>query len=369
MSLNSTKVAPAPSETSNFFPLEVADVHFDTADSLLVTFSVPCALKPKFSFEPGQHLILRATIDGTEVRRPYSICSAVQDGTLRIAIKRAQSGLFSHWAFTHLKPGAMVEAMPPSGRFGVPLSGADRHNYVAFAAGSGITPIFSIIKSTLIAEPESQFTLFYCNRSTSSVMLRNELGDLKDRFVNRLSVLHILTRERQESDLLNGRIDYQKCRDLLKRWVAAGNIDNAFICGPGSMREEVKAALLSEGLPDAKIRVELFAAPKNGARVDHAPAPEQQCAVTIILDGVEHRFTMPKGSESILKAGLHHGLELRHGCQGGVCASCRAHLRTGQVEMHAHYGLEDYEIDRGFILTCQSYPRTDELVVDYDRIH
>jgi ring-1,2-phenylacetyl-CoA epoxidase subunit PaaE len=198
MSLNPMKVAPAVSETSNFFPLEVADVHFDTADSLLVTFAVPDALKLRFSFEPGQHLILRTTIDGTEVRRPYSICSAVQDDTLRIAIKRAQRGLFSNWAFTHLKPGATVEVMPPSGRFGVPLSGTDRHNYVAFAAGSGITPIFSIIKSTLIAEPASQFTLFYCNRSTSSVMLRNELGDLKDRFVNRFSVLHILTRERQD---------------------------------------------------------------------------------------------------------------------------------------------------------------------------
>jgi ring-1,2-phenylacetyl-CoA epoxidase subunit PaaE len=369
MSLNPTKVAPEGCSTSSFFPLEVADVHFDTADSLLVTFAVPDALKPRFSFEPGQHLILRAIIDGTEVRRPYSICSAVQDAKLRIAIKRAQRGLFSNWAFTHLKPGAILEVMPPSGRFGVPLSDTERHNYVAFAAGSGITPIFSIIKSTLIAEPESQFTLFYGNRSTSSVMLRNELGDLKDRFVNRFSLVHILTRERQESDLLNGRIDYPKCRDLLKRWVPGGNIDNAFICGPGSMREEVRAALQSVGLPEAKIRVELFAAPKNGAHVDHVPAPEQQCTVTIILDGIEHRFSMPRDAESVLKAGLRHGLELRYGCQGGVCASCRAHLRTGQVEMHAHYGLEDYEIDRGFILTCQSYPRTDDLVVDYDRIH
>jgi ring-1,2-phenylacetyl-CoA epoxidase subunit PaaE len=182
-------------------------------------------------------------------------------------------------------------------------------------------------------------------------------------------VLHLLTRERQESDLLNGRIDYPKCRDLLKRWVSVGNIDNAFICGPASMREDVRAALLSEGLPVAKIRLEFFAAPKDGARVERAPAPEQQCAVTIILDAREHRFTMPKDAESILKTGLRHGLELRYGCQGGVCASCRAHLRTGQVEMHAHYGLEDYEIDRGFILTCQSYPRSNELVVDFDRIH
>jgi ring-1,2-phenylacetyl-CoA epoxidase subunit PaaE len=369
MSLNPTTVATAGSPTSNFFPLEVADVRLDTADALLVTFAVPDLLKPKFSFEAGQHLILRANINGTEVRRPYSICCAVQDGALRIAIKRAPSGLFSNWAFTHLKPGVVVEMMPPTGRFGVPLSATERHNYVAFAAGSGITPIFSIIKSTLAAEPESQFTLFYGNRSTGSVMLRNELGDLKDRFLNRFSLVHILTRERQESDLLYGRIDYRKCRDLLKRWVSAGNIDNAFICGPGSMREEVKAALRSEGLPDAKIRIELFAAPKDGARIDHVSAPEEQCAVTIILDGIEHQFTMPRDAESVLKAGLRHGLELRYGCQGGVCASCRAHLRTGQVEMHAHYGLESYEIDRGFILTCQSYPRANELVVDFDRIH
>jgi ring-1,2-phenylacetyl-CoA epoxidase subunit PaaE len=362
-------VTTATSRAGNFFPLEVAELCLDTSDSLLVTFAVPDALKTKFSFEPGQHLILRANINENEVRRPYSICSAVQDGALRIAIKRAPNGLFSNWAFTHLKPGAIVEIMPPCGRFGVPLSATARHKYVAFAAGSGITPIFSIIKSTLIAEPESQFTLFYGNRSTSSVMLRNDLGDLKDRFVNRFIVVHILSRERQESDLLCGRIDYTKCRDLLKRWVSAGNIDNAFICGPESMREEVRAALLSEGLPDAKIRVELFAAPKNGARIEHLPEPEQQCTVTMILDGVEHRFTMPRDSESVLKAGLRHGLELRYGCQGGVCASCRAHLRTGQVEMHAHYGLEDYEIDRGFILTCQSYPRTNELVVDFDRIH
>ena len=369
MSLNSTSVTAAATRTSNFFPLDVAELRLDTPDSLLVTFAVPDALKPKFSFEAGQHLILRANINGTEVRRPYSICSAVQDNALRIAIKRAPCGLFSNWAFTQLKPGAIVEIMPPSGHFGVPLSASERHNYVAFAAGSGITPIFSIIKSTLIAEPESQFTLFYGNRSTSSVMLRNDLGDLKDRFVNRFSVVHVLSRERQESDLLCGRIDSTKCRDLLKRWVPAGNIHNVFICGPDSMREGVKAALRSLGLPDAKIRVELFAAPKNGARIEPVAGPEQRCAVTIILDGVEHRFTMPRDAESVLKAGLRHGLELRYGCQGGVCASCRAHLRAGQVEMHAHYGLEDYEIDRGFILTCQSYPRTNELVVDFDRIH
>jgi ring-1,2-phenylacetyl-CoA epoxidase subunit PaaE len=369
MSLNSTNIAAPAVPASKFFSLEVQDVRLDTADALLVTFSVPETIRPAFRFEPGQHLILRTVINGAQVRRPYSICAAIQDGALRIAIKRASTGLFSNWAFDHLKPGMVIDALPPTGHFGLPLSTERRHNYLAFAAGSGITPVFSIIKSTLIAEPETQFTLFYGNQSTGSVMLRNELADLKDRFVSRFTLVHVLSRERQESDLLYGRIDQTKCRGLLKHWLVTRDIDSAFICGPGTMLEEVRSALLSEGLTDTKIRSELFTAPKNGAQFVPAPVAEQQCNVTAILDGVEHKFTMSKGSESVLKAGLRHGIDLRYGCQGGVCSSCRAHLRSGQVDMHAHYGLEDYEIERGFILTCQSFPRTNELVVDFDRIH
>lgn len=369
MSLNSTNI-PIPAVPANkFFSLKVQNVCLDTADALLVTFSLPEVLRPAFRFEPGQHLILRTVISGTQVRRPYSICAAVQDEFLRVGIKRSPTGLFSIWAFEHLKPGSVIDVMPPTGRFGLPLSRERRHNYVAFAAGSGITPIFSIIKSTLIAEPETQFTLFYGNQSTGSVMLRNELADLKDRFVSRFALVHVLSRERQESDLLYGRIDHRKCRDLLKRWLAIEDIDNAFICGPGTMLEEVRSALIAEGLTDTKIRSELFIASKNGAHLSPTSVVDEQCNVTAILDGIEHKFTMSKGSESVLKAGLRHGIDLRYGCQGGVCASCRAHLRSGQVDMHAHYGLEDYEIERGFILTCQSFPRTNELVVDFDRIH
>jgi ring-1,2-phenylacetyl-CoA epoxidase subunit PaaE len=369
MSLNSTLGMAAVSPANRFFPLEIANVRADTPDALLVTLAVPDELQPAFRFEPGQHLILRATIEGSEVRRPYSICSAVQDDVLRIAIKRAPAGLFSNWAFDHLKAGTRVEVLPPSGRFGIPLSREQPHQYVAFAAGSGITPIFSIIKSTLLAERESQFTLFYGNRSSSSVMLRNELSDLKDRFLDRFTLVHILTRERQESDLLCGRIDGAKCHDLLKRWVSIAEVDTAFLCGPGSMIEEIKSALMADGVPASKIRSELFNAPRNGAPVAHVSTGAEQCMVTVVLDGIEHKFTMQKGVECVLKAGLRHGIDLRYGCQGGVCASCRAHLRSGQVDMDAHYGLEDYEIDQGFILTCQSYPRSNELVVDFDRIH
>jgi ring-1,2-phenylacetyl-CoA epoxidase subunit PaaE len=369
MSLNSTNVASAISSANQFFPLEVENARLDTPDALLVTFLVPEIHGPVFRFQPGQHLVLRTVIGGTQVRRPYSICSAIQDDALRIAIKRAPTGLFSKWAFDYLKPGTVIDVMPPTGRFGLPLSAGQRHNYVAFAAGSGITPVFSIIKSTLMAEAETEFTLFYGNQSSASVMLRNELSDLKDRFVRRFTLVHVLSRERQDSDLLHGRIDRTKCSDLVKRWLAIGDIDNAFICGPGTMLEDVRSALRSEGLAETKIRSELFAAPKNGTLITSIPATESHCDVTVILDGIEHKFTMPKGSESVLKAGLRQGIDLRYGCQGGVCASCRAHLRAGQVEMHAHYGLEDYEIDRGFILTCQSFPRTNELVVDFDRIH
>ena len=371
MSLSVTNVTPARVSAANkFFSLAIRDVRLDTPDALLVTFEVPEQLKPVFRFEPGQHLTLRATIDGAEVRRTYSICAAVQDDILRIAIKRTPLGLFSNWAFLTLNPGTILEAMPPAGHFGVPLSLENAKNYVAFAAGSGITPIYSILKSTLIAEPNSRFTLFYGNRATGSILLRNELGDLKDRFLDRFTLLHILTHERQESELLYGRIDHAKCFQLLDHWAPAKEADVVFLCGPKLMMAEITAALKLAGIAEQQIRTELFTAgPKNHPNGNHPVAPTETCSVTVILDGAEHKFTMAKRAESVLKAGLNHGLDLRYGCQGGVCSSCRAHLRSGQVDMDANYALEDYEIARGFILTCQSYPRTDELVIDFDQIH
>src|SRR5260370_10213978 len=289
MSLNSTNIAAPAVPASKFFSLEVQDVRLDTADALLVTFSVPEAIRPAFRFEPGQHLILRTVINGAQIRRPYSICAAIQDGALRLAIKRASTGLFSNWAFDHLKPGMVIDALPPTGRFGLPLSTERRHNYLAFAAGSGITPIFSIIKSTLIAEPETQFTLFYGNQSTGSVMLRTELADLKDLFVSRFTLVHVLSRERQESDLLYGRISHTTSRDLLKHSLAIHHIDSAFICGPGTMVEEVRSALLSEGLTDTKIRSELFTAPKNGRQFVPTPLPEHPWHVTSFLGCMDRK--------------------------------------------------------------------------------
>jgi ring-1,2-phenylacetyl-CoA epoxidase subunit PaaE len=369
MSLVTTSAAGAHGiSTNQFFPLAVKDVRWDTAEALLVTFDLPQTLKTVFRFEAGQYLTVRTNIAGAEVRRSYSICAAVQDDVLRVAIKRAPCGLFSNWAFAQLRPGTILEVMPPAGRFGRSLSAIG--SFVAFAAGSGITPVYSVIKSVLQGDSETQFTLFYGNRTTGAIMLRNELADLKDRFVDRFTLVHILSQERQDSDLLCGRIDGLRCRQLLRHWVSTADVDTAFISGPGSMMTEIKSGLLAAGFLENQIRIERFTSGTTRPRTEASapPAPEL-CHVAAILDGNEHHFRMAKRGESILKAGLRHGIDLRYGCQGGVCASCRAHLRSGEVEMEANWALEDYEIARGFILTCQSYPRTDEVVIDFDRVH
>jgi ring-1,2-phenylacetyl-CoA epoxidase subunit PaaE len=369
MSLITTSAAETQGTSANqFFPLAVNDVRLETAEALLVTFDLPEALKAIFRFEPGQYLAVRTNIAGAEVRRSYSICAAVQDGLLRIAIKRASCGLFSNWAFAHLRSGTVLEVMPPAGRFGRSLS--PNRSFIAFAAGSGITPVYSVIKSLLQGDPEARFTLFYGNRTTGAIMLRNELADLKDRFIDRFTLVYILSQERQDSDLLCGRIDRSRCRELLRHWVCTADIDTAFVSGPGSMASDVKSALLAAGFAEGQIRIERFTSGKIRQGNDTSAPPAQElCQVALILDGNEHHFQMAKRGESILKAGLHHGIDLRYGCQGGVCASCRAHLRSGEVEMEANYALEVYEIARGFILTCQSYPRTDEVVIDFDKMH
>ena len=366
MPLSETDVPAA----KGFFQLRVRNARPETRDAIVVEFDVPPTLEKQFAFAPGQHLTLRKELDGKEIRRTYSICAAAQDKVLRIAIKRMPDGIFSNWANDHLTIGDYLEVMPPAGNFGVSLSPEHQRIYVAFAAGSGITPIFSIVKSTLLAEPPSRFTLFYGNRASGTVMFREELADLKDQFLGRFNLVHILTRERQETELLNGRITGEKAHQLLEHWFGNRRIDVAFLSGPGTLIREVAEVLKLRGLADAQVRCELFVSgpgkptPKISTR-----AEEKMCEVTVVLDGAERRFSMPRGTESILHAGLRHGIDLRYGCQGGVCSSCRGHLRTGEVEMDAHYALEDYEVAQGFILTCQSYPLTDQVTVDFDRVH
>ena len=355
---------------SKFYPLSVAAVRNDTRDTIAVTFNVPAELEENFRYQQGQHLTLRALINGEDVRRSYSICSAVQDKMLRVAIKRCASGLFSSWANDTLKPGATIEVMPPMGHFNVPLDAANARNYVAFAAGSGITPILSIIKTTLLTEPGSRFTLFYGNRASSAVIFKEELTDLKDVYMERLQLAYVMSREQQDIELFNGRITKEKTEQLLRHWIRVEDIDVAFICGPEDMMHGVSNALQEAGMPKQNIKIELFAAsvPKHQhkPRLASVEAPHET-AVTVIIDGNHTSFTMDKDKESILDAGLRAGIDMRYSCKAGVCSTCRCKLVEGKVEMDVNYALEDYEVARGFVLSCQSFPVTDKVVVDFDQ--
>jgi len=354
---------------SKFYPLTVSKVKHETRDAIAVTFDVPPELKDTFAYRQGQYLTLRTTIDGEDVRRSYSICSAVQDAQLRVAIKRCSGGLFSGWANDSLQPGATLDVMPPSGNFNVPLDATSSRHYLAFAAGSGITPILSIVKTTLQAEPESRFTIVYGNRASSSVIFRDELTDLKDQYMGRLRLVYVMSREQQDIELFNGRITEDKCKQFLRHWIDIKDIDVAFICGPEDMMHGVSRALQEAGLPKERIRIELFAA--SAPARERKPRGVESAArnlteVTVIMDGSAASFTMDKDKESLLDAGLRAGLDMRYSCKGGVCSTCRCKVLDGEVEMDVNYALEDYEVARGFVLSCQSFPVTDKVVVDFD---
>ena len=357
---------------SKFQALTVAGVTNETRDTIAVTFAVPDALRESFRFTQGQHLTLRAMIGNEDVRRSYSICSAVQDDALRVAIKRVPGGAFSTWANDTLRAGAVIDVMPPMGHFNVPLSADHEKHYLAFAAGSGITPMLSIIKTTLIAEPHSQFTLFYGNRASSSVIFKSELAELKDVYMGRFQLVYVMSREQQDIDLFNGRITKEKCAQFFAHWIDLADIDQAFICGPEQMMHDVSQALQDNGLSREKIKIELFAAsvPKRA----HAPslqpvAGNHACEVTLIIDGAHVSFTMEKDKESVLDAALKQGIDMRYACKAGVCSTCRCKVVDGKVDMDANYALEDYEVARGFALSCQSFPVSDTLVMDFDQDH
>jgi len=355
---------------SKFHPLTVAKIERETRDAVAITFAVPANLADAFRFAAGQHLTLRADIAGQDVRRSYSICSAAQDGVLRIAVKRNPGGVFSEWANEALKVGDVLDVMPPLGHFNVPLAPGQRRHYAGFAAGSGITPLLSLIKTTLAAEPLSEFTLFYGNRASGTVMFKEELAALKDAYLTRFNLVHVLSREAQDIELLHGRIDRSKADALLAHWLDLAGVDNVFVCGPDGMMRAVADALKGRGFPEAKVRIERFATsiPRHEHKPGKAPEPgHTECEVTVVLDGATRTFTLRKGKESILEAGLKAGVELPYSCKGGVCSTCRAKLTAGEVDMDVNFALEDYEVARGFVLTCQSYPVTDKVCVDYDQ--
>lgn len=351
----------------SFHPLRIAEARADTRDALVIGFELPPNVRDAFrGFRPGQFLTLRTMLDGEELRRNYSICSAPHEGQLRVAIKRVHGGRFSEWAHAALRLGAVIDVALPDGRFVVPEGARD---VLAFAAGSGITPILSIVKHLLGTEPAARVSLVYGNRSTSSVMFRDELAGLKDQYLSRFTLLHVLSREPQDIDLLHGRLDRERVRALLRQWLPLAGVDAALACGPQPMMEAVRDVLREVGLAPERIRTELFAlagVPKS-ARIELARADEH-CEVSLVMDGSTRRFSMPRdGSLSLLDAALGAGIDVRHSCKSGVCATCRCKLARGEIDMDAAHALEDYEVARGFRLACQSYPASAAVTVDFDQ--
>lgn len=354
---------------TKFYPLIVDEVRKETIDCSSVSFRIPSELEDEFKFVQGQYLTLRTYIDGEEVRRSYSLCTSPLDGELRVAIKQVPGGLFSTFANTVLKPGDSLEVMPPMGNFFSELNPDNKNNYVAFAAGSGITPILSILKTVLEVEPESTFTLFYGNKYASSVIFKEEIEGLKNRFLDRVRVFHFFSREVPDIDLFHGRLGREKCEDLFRGIFNPLAIDEYFLCGPEEMIFSVKEALELAGVEGKKIHFELFTSPngkKKRVREVKAENAEKVCEVFIKDGGNSFAFNLPFDTESILDAALSRGADLPFACKGGVCCTCKAKITEGEVEMEVNYALEPEEVEAGFVLTCQSYPKTTRVVVDYD---
>jgi ring-1,2-phenylacetyl-CoA epoxidase subunit PaaE len=354
---------------SQFHSLRVASLTCETRDAVLVTFDIPEEQRAAFCFTPGQNLTLRAHFGGEEIRRSYSICSAPFEEKVSIAIKRVQDGLFSTWANKELRPGHRIECMCPSGSFGAPIKPELARHHVAFVAGSGITPVISILKTVLREEKQSRFTLVYGNRSSSSVLFKEELENLKDRYLDRFRLVFILSREQQDIDLFNGRIDRAKADQMFKHWIDPADIDIAYICGPQTMMEDVQVSLVDHGVPSGSIKRESFGIASRTARklIASETVSDQACAVKVIQDGRKREFVIQKNQKSVLDQALTQGIDLPYSCKGGVCSTCRCKLTTGEVEMDVNFALEDYEVARGFILACQSYPISNELVLDFDQ--
>lgn len=358
-----------------FHPLMIQRVSPEAGGAVAVTFAVPEELRETFRFEPGQYLTLRARLDGEELRRNYSICSPrsryERRGELEIGIKPVAGGRFSNWAVQSLHPGQVLEVMPPQGRFTVQRPRALHR--VGFAAGSGITPILSIVASTLEEQPHSKFTLVYGNRRTASIMFNEALQDLKDRYPDRFTMIHVLSRQAQEVDLLQGRLDEAKVRAIMDALLPPASMDEVFICGPEAMIQATERALLAAGVPPTRIHSERFTtdpaqAAKVQADVDAAEARRAAHAAAqaiVVLDGKQHEVPLGAG-EAVLDAALEAGLDLPYSCKGGVCSTCRAKVLEGRVTMERNFGLTDAEVAAGFVLTCQARACTPKLVLSFD---
>jgi len=354
----------------HFYPLRIKKINKETDQCVSVEFEMPGSLSNAFQFKQGQSLTMRANLAGEEVRRTYSLCSSPLDKKWKVAIKKVEGGLFSSFANENLKEGDELDVMEPVGKFYTELNPTNKKNYLAFAAGSGITPVISIIKTTLRTELQSNFTLVFGNRSRSSIIFFEELEGLKNKFIDRFSFINILSRERTETPINFGRIDIGKLTEL-EKLIDYKKMDEIFICGPEEMIFCVKNFLEQKEIPAKKIHFELFTTSgqkKSEIRnlkseIEAGPASK----ITVKVDGRSFDFDLSFNSDTtILDAALKQGADLPFACKGGMCCTCKAKLVAGEVEMDVHWGLEHEEVEQGYILTCQSHPKTEAVVVDFD---
>jgi ring-1,2-phenylacetyl-CoA epoxidase subunit PaaE len=355
-----------------FHPLRVRSVQPDTAEAVIVSFDVPEDLRPVFGFTQGQYLTLRKEIEGQDLRRSYSICAGIDDGELRVGVRKVAGGVFSNWINEKLQPGDTISVMAPQGRFFVPIEREAHRHHLGIAGGSGITPILSIMKTVLAREPGSRFTLIYGNRRLRSTMFKEELEDLKDRYMSRLVIHHVFSDEHTDTDINMGIMDRQKIAEFLRGLVPAASIDHAYVCGPFQMNDEAEAALREAGVPEGRIHIERFGIAQKGAAhvgaVMHKPRPGDAATahITIIRDGLKREVAFSREQASILDAASDAGLEVPFSCTSGVCGTCRAKLVEGQVRMERNFALDKGEVAAGFILTCQAHPTTERVVLSFD---
>ncbi|CAN5284420.1 phenylacetate-CoA oxygenase/reductase subunit PaaK [soil metagenome] len=353
----------------HFHPLSVRDVQPDTDEAVVVSFDVPADLSAAFAFKQGQYLTLRQTVGGEDLRRSYSICAGVDDGELRVGVRKVEGGVFSSWVNSSLKPGDVIEVYPPQGRF-FNLPASQGRHYLGIAGGSGITPILSIMKSVLAREPDSRFTLIYGNRRPASTMFKEEIEDLKNQYLTRVALHLVFSRETMDSPLLGGRLDQAKLADFLRVLVPPASIDAAFVCGPFEMNDEAEAALLAAGVPEDKIHIERFGTVEmqTGRPAPHEvkPGDADSARIVVIRDGVSREIEFAKTDPSILDAAARAGMDVPFSCKSGVCSTCRCKLLEGEVRMDKNFALDKAELAAGFILSCQAHALTPRVVISFD---
>ncbi|MDO1499664.1 FAD-binding oxidoreductase [Winogradskyella maritima] len=355
---------------TDFHKLIVEDIYKETEDTSVVTFSVPDELQNDFSFRQGQHLTLKTEIDGEDVRRSYSLCSSPIDSKWQVAVKQIPGGKFSTYINNEVVKGQTLEVMAPNGAFGVECSPSEAKNYLFFAAGSGITPVLSMIKTHLAKEPNATCKLFYVNKTAKSIIFKEELEQLRNTYFGRLEIYYFLTKERRDIELFNGRFDDEKMEVLTKTFIDIPDTNDVFLCGPEQMVKYVSQYLIDAGLPKDYIHFELFVTGLSEEDIKRAERLAKQnvegTEVVIVDGGKEFLFTMTKEYDNILDAALGAGADLPFACKGGVCSTCKCEVKEGSVEMKINYALDEKEMSQNLVLSCQAVPTSNKVVVDFD---